>query len=144
MASKTDFTEQEWELLREGPPTAGMIAATASSGGTFRESWAMAKEFADARQHHGDSELLDALVAERPHAKRYGSHDELEAEGLRRLGEAVALLEQKGTTGDVDAYRRFTLEVAQRVAGAHKEGGSDVSDQERQAIEKISAAVGSG
>src|SRR5262249_59368254 len=60
MTSKSEFTEQEWELLREGPPTAGMIAATASSGGTFRESWALAKALTEARQHNGESELLDA------------------------------------------------------------------------------------
>ena len=42
MTSKADFTEQEWELVREGPPTAGMITLLASSGGTFRETWALA------------------------------------------------------------------------------------------------------
>ena len=80
MTSKADFTEQEWEVVREGPPIAGLMAATASSGGTFRESWAMAKSFVAARQQHGESELLDALVAEKPHAKRYGSSEELKQE----------------------------------------------------------------
>ena len=64
MTSKADFTDQEWELVREGPPTAGMVTLLASSGGTFRETWALAKTFAEARQQHGESDLLDALVAE--------------------------------------------------------------------------------
>ena len=141
MTNKSDFTEQEWEVLREGPPIAGLIAATASSGGTFRESWAIAKSFAAARQQHGESELLDALVAEKPHAKRYGSAQEVEQQGLERLGEAIGLLEQKASADDVEAYRRFTLAVAEHVAEAHKEGGTSVSPQERQALEKIAATM---
>jgi len=141
MTKKSDFTEQEWELVREGPPIAGLIAATASSGGTFRESWALAKSFAEARKQHGESELLDALVAEKPHAKRYGSSQELQQQGLERLGQAVGLLEQKASADEVDAYRRFTLAVAEHVAEAHKEGGAPVSAEERQAIDSIAATV---
>jgi hypothetical protein len=144
MTGKSEFSEQEWELLREGPVAAGMFAASASSGGTFRESWALAKAFAEARQEHGESELLDALVAEKPHAKRYGSHEELEAHGLGRLREAVGLLEQKATSDEVDAYRRFTLGIAERVAAAHKEAGAAVSADELQAIDKIAAIVNPG
>jgi hypothetical protein len=141
MTGKADFTEEEWEVVREGPPTAGMVAATASSGGTFRESWALAKAFGEARQDHGASELLDALVSERPHAKRYGSPAELEEQGLGRLREAAALLAQKAGPEELEAYRQFTLKVAERVAEAHKEAGSAVSAGEREALDKIAAAL---
>ena len=50
MTGKADFTEEEWNLLREGPATAGMVVLLASGGGTFRETWALAKTFAEARQ----------------------------------------------------------------------------------------------
>ena len=33
MTGKADFTEQEWELVREGPTVAGMYALMASKGG---------------------------------------------------------------------------------------------------------------
>jgi hypothetical protein len=144
MTSKSDFTDTEWELVREAPPTAGMVAATASSGGTFRESWALAKAFGEAREHHGESELLDALVAERPHPKRYHSPAELEEQGLGRIREAVQLVEQKATPEELDAYRRFTLAVAERVAAAHKEGGDAVSAGEQAALAKISTALNAG
>jgi hypothetical protein len=143
MTSKADFTEQEWEVVREGPPIAGMITAAASSGGTFRESWAMAKSFVEARKQHGESELLDALVAEKPHAKRYGSPQELEQKGLERLGEAIGLLQQKASEHEVESYRRFTLAVAEHVAEAHKEGGTPVSSEERQALDTIAATLNS-
>jgi hypothetical protein len=142
MTGKADFTDQEWELVREGPPTAGMITLLASSGGTFRETWALAKTFAEARQQHGESELLDALVAEKPEMKRYHSAEEAENEGLSRLSQAVALLEQKATSDDVESYKRFTLSVAERVAEAHKEHGSQVSPEEREAITKIESSLG--
>ena len=141
MTDKAAFTEEEWELVREGPPTAGMVALTAEKGGSFRETWALAKFYAEARKEHGESELLDALVAEKPDVKRYSSSEELESQGLRRLTEAVTLLEQKATTGEVAGYRKFVMDVAEQVAEAHKEGGQEVSEGERAAIEKIAASL---
>jgi hypothetical protein len=141
MTAKSDFTSEEWELVREGPPTAALMAMTAEKGGSFRESWALAKAYTEARKAHGESELLDALVNEKPDLKRYKSAEELESQGLGRLKEAVALLEQKATPDEVDAYRKFALDVAQRVAAAHKEGGQPVSDAERAAIELVEASL---
>jgi len=141
MTDKSNFSDEEWELVREGPPTAGLVASAASSGGSFRESWALAKAFTEARKQHGESELLDALVSEKPHAKRYGSREALEEEGIQLLRDAVTLVEQKATPAEVDAYRKFTLTLAERVASAHKEAGAAVSTDERAALDKISAAV---
>ena len=141
MTGKADFNAEEWDLVREGPPTAGLVTLTAEKGGTFRESWALAKTYAEARKEHGESELLDALVAEKPDIKRRSSPEELEQAGLGRLTEAVKLLEQKATPGEVAAYKKFVLDVAERVAEAHTEHGGHGSDAERAAIEKISAAL---
>jgi hypothetical protein len=137
MTGKADFTPEEWDLVREGPPTAALMAMTAEKGGSFRESWALAKAYTEARQAHGESELLDALVGEKPDLKRYKTPEEPDAQGLGRLTEAVALLEQKATAAEVDSYRKFALDVAQRVAAAHKEGGQPVSDAEGAAIERV-------
>jgi hypothetical protein len=141
MTGKADFTSDEWELIREGPPTAGMVTLMAEHGGTFRETWALAKAYTEARQEHGANELLDALVSEKPDVKRYQSQEEAESQGLGRLTEAVAVLERKATADEVAAYRQFALDVAQRVAAAHKEGGQQVSEAERGAIERIEASL---
>jgi hypothetical protein len=143
MTGKADFTEEEWELVREGPPTAGLVVLTASSGGSFRESWAMAKAFTEARKSRGASELLDELVGESPKVKRYHTPEEAEQEGLGRIRDAVALLEQKASPDEVDAYKRFTLDVADKVASAHREKGEigDVSASEREAIDKVTATL---
>ena len=141
MTGKSDFNEEEWDLVREGPPAAGMVALTAEHGGTFRETWALAKTYAEARKEHGESELLDALVDEKPEMNRYSSPQELEEVGLGRLSEAVTLLKQKATPEEVAGYKRFVLDVAERVAEAHKEQGGQVSAAEREAIEKITASL---
>jgi type I site-specific restriction endonuclease len=142
VTGKADFTPEEWNLVREGPPGAGLIVLMAASGGSFRESWALAKTFAEARKQHGESELVDALVAEKPDLKRYHSSEEAEEQGLQRLGEAVSLLEQKASPDEVESYKRFTLTVAERVAAAHEEGGEATSAAEREAIQKITTTLG--
>jgi hypothetical protein len=141
MTGKADFTSEEWDLIREGPPTAGMVALTADKGGTFRETWALAKAYTEARKEHGESELLDTLVAEKPDVKRYGSPQELDDVGLSRLTEAVNVLGQKANNAEVAAYKKFVMQVAEGVAEAHKEHGAEVSDAERAAIEKIASAL---
>jgi|SRR5688572_1364938 len=141
MTTKADFTKEEWDLVREGGPTAGMVVLMADKGGSFRETWAMAKSYAEARKELGESELLDALVAEKPEMKRYGSAEELDEVGLGRIREAVVLLEEKATPDEVADYKRFVLDVASRVADAHKEEGTSVSEAERNAIEKVAATL---
>jgi hypothetical protein len=145
MTGKADFTEAEWDTVLEGPPSAGMIVITAASGGTFRETFAMAKAYAEARKQHGASQLLDEIVSHKPEVDhtRYRSFEELQQHGLQHLRDAVDLLSQKATPEEVDDYKRFVITVAQRVAGAHEEGGEAVSGPEQAAIEQISAALGS-
>ena len=58
MTDKADFTDEEWKVVLQAPPTAGMIVVTAQRGGTFRESFGMAKAYGEARREHGESQLL--------------------------------------------------------------------------------------
>jgi hypothetical protein len=142
LTGKADFTEQEWELLLEGPPIAGLIVLTAQRGGTFRETLAMGKAYAEARRQHGESELLDEILAAKPKVHtRYRSPDELRQHGLERLREAGSLLRLRGTSEELEGYRRFVLTVAEKVANAHREGGVSVSAAEQAAIDEISAAL---
>jgi hypothetical protein len=146
MTSKADFTPEEWELVLEGPPSAGMLVITAQRGGMLRETIEMAKAYAEARQHHGQSELLDDIVSARPKMDhtRYHSLDELKEHSLGHLRDAVALLEAKATPEEVDEYKRFIINLADKVAHAHREGHGDaaVSDAERAAIAAITEALG--
>jgi hypothetical protein len=144
MTTKAAFSPEEWTSVLQGPPSAGMIVVTAASGGMFRETMAMSKAYVDARAVHGQSELLDEIVAAKPKMEhhRYGSADELRDAGLQHLRTAVALLESKATPGEVDDYRRFVLTLADKVASAHREEGQQVSPAEAAAIDQIAAALG--
>ena len=144
MTGKADFTEQEWKTVLEAPPSAGLIVLTAQRGGTFRETYAIAKSYAEAREQHGQSELLDEIASAKPAMDhtRYHSPEELRQHGLQHLRDAVALLEQKATPQEVDDFRRFVVTLAENVANAHREGDVSVSDAERAAIEEVTAALG--
>ena len=144
MTTKAAFAPEEWTEVLEGPPTAGMMVITAAHGGTFRETIAMSKAYAEARSEHGESELLDEIVSSKPKVDhtRYRSPDELREHGLGHLRDAMALLESKATAEECDDYRRFVLTVANKVAAAHREEGQSVSPAEAAAIQEITAALG--
>src|ERR1700704_4637402 len=133
MTTKSDFLPDEWQIILEAPPSAGMIVVQAQRGGSFRESIAIAKAYVEARQQHGESELLDEIVAakpERDHA-HYHSPEELKQNGLQHLRDSIALLERKATPVEVDEYRQFIITLAHKVAAAHREHGHEVSESEQ-------------
>lgn len=147
MTGKADFDEQQWDTVLEGPTSAGLIVMNAEKGGTFREAFAMAKVYGEARGEHGESELLDEIAAQRPEVDRTRarSREELELHGLARIREAVALVDQKAAAEEAGAYRRFVSSVARRVAEAKEEKGSQggVSEHEQQVLDEIDSALSS-
>jgi hypothetical protein len=151
MTTKAEFNAEEWSAVAEGPVVAAMIVITAQRGGTLRESLQIGKAYAEARQNQGASEVLDEIVSQQPQVdpSRYGSPDELREKGLARLRESVELLQQKANPEEVEDYKNFVVELAQRAAAAHKEGGflgiggQEVSEAEQAAIDEIRAALDS-
>jgi len=143
MTGKAAFTPDEWEIVVHGPPTAGLIVITAQRGGVFRETLALTRAYTEARAQHGQSELLDEIVAAKPALDhtRFHSPEELKEAGIGHLQAAVALLAQKATAPEVDAYKHFVLDLAERVANAHREHGTNVSDSEQAALNDIAAAL---
>jgi hypothetical protein len=142
MTAKADFTEEEWNVVREGPAAAGVLVLMAQGGGSFRETWALAKSYAEARKQPGQSQLLDELASEKPDVERHSTREEQESQGLTGLREAIALLEQKATPEEVEGYRTFVLAVARKVAEAHEEEGQPISAAEQAAIDKVASTIG--
>jgi hypothetical protein len=148
VTAKADFTEEEWKTILEGPPSAGLLVIISDRGGSVRETFSMAKAYTEARQQHGESELLDEVVAAKPEMdrSRAGSPEELKQHNLDNVRQAVAVLRGKATDEEVEEYRKFILGLAERVAEARKEGflglsGERVSDAERAAIAEIETAL---
>jgi hypothetical protein len=149
VTGKADFTEEEWKTILEAPPSAGLIVILSDRGGSIRETFSMAKSYTEARQKHGESELLDDIVSAKPETdrSRAGSPDELKQHNLDNLRQAIAVLKSKAGEEEVEEYKKFVLGLAEHVAEARKEGflglsGERVSDAERAAIGEIEAALG--
>ena len=138
MATKADFTEEEWEQLRKGATGAGLLVSVSDRSffDSFKEAGSLAKHLAGGRS--GDSELVRDLAGER--STGFGvksSPEELEAGTVDALRGAVATLQAKAPD-EVEAYRAFVLVVAEAVGRAA--GGGDSA--EAATVEKIRAALG--
>ncbi len=142
MATSDDFSAEEWEAISDGPVYAGLMIITASKGGTIRETFSMSKAWAEARQRHGESELLDAIVAEKPKLdEKPGSAIELHNAGIQMLQQAAQVIEAK-SPDELGAYRSFVTGLAERVAEGHEEHGEKVSSSERSVLDEIAGALG--
>lgn len=149
MTTKADFNAEEWSMVVEGPVLAGMRVVAASRGGTLRESVAMGRVYTEARQGQGDSALLDELVSSPPAVdpQRLQGAGDVAAASSERLREALGVLRQKASADDVEAYKRFVMDVATAAAEAHKEGGfigiggKQVSDEEQAALDEIQSVL---
>src|SRR5260370_14151078 len=111
MTTKAAFSPEEWKVVLEGPPSAGVIVVTAARGGTFRESIAMSKSYAETRAQHGESELLDEILAAKPETghTKYRSADEFSENGLPPLLHAIALLASKATAAHIATTAAFVF-----------------------------------
>jgi hypothetical protein len=140
MATKTDFTEDEWKTLGKGVTGAGMLVSIADRGffDSFKEAGAIAKHLRDAREK-SQSELVRELSETR--GTGFGitsSPQEVETETLGALRSSMATLRAKAPD-EAEAYRDFVLDVAESVAEAAKDVGAAESD----AIQKIRGAFSS-
>ena len=148
MTAKAEFNAEEWATVVEAPVLAGLRVVKANRGGTIRESLAIGKVYAEARRGQGESELLDELVASPPSIdpKRVQAQGDIATASQERLNEALRILHEKASD-DVQAYKKFVLDVAQAAAEAHKEGGfigiggKPISPEEQAALDEISAAL---
>jgi hypothetical protein len=139
MATKTDFTDQEWESLQKGVVGSGLLVSLSDRSffDTFKEAGALSKHVAAAKQSN-TSELVREVADVR--GTGFGvtsSPDKVEHETLEALRSAKAALESKAPE-DLEPYRQLVVEVAQSVADAA--GGGEAA--ESGAIEKVRSAIG--
>src|SRR4051812_36927692 len=140
MATKADFTEEEWKALQKGVTGAGLLVSVSDRDftDTFGEASALAKYVA-AQHETNESPLMREIAASK--GSGFGmtaAVDKVEAETFASLDTALETLAAKAPD-DVEAYRQLVLGVTEHVANA-KGGGT--SPSEAATIEKIKAAVG--
>jgi tellurite resistance protein len=138
VATKADFTEEEWDSLHKGVTGAGLLVSVADRDftDTFGEAGALGKQLRAAHES-STSELVRELSG--AHGTGFGfttSPEKAEKETLDALRSAMTTLAAKASD-ETDAYRQLVLDVANAVAEA--KGG--VKEAETAAIEKITAAL---
>ncbi len=138
MATKSDFTEQEWEQLRKGVTGAGLIVSLSDHRflDSFKEAGALAKHMAAARKV-SQSVLVRDLADE--HGTGFGltdKPDQVKRETIEALRAATSTLQAKAPD-ELDAYRSFVTDVARSVGDAAS--GGDAA--EGSAIEEIRTAM---
>jgi hypothetical protein len=162
MATKTDFTPEEWDSLRDAPhliAAAMMLAGNSGITGTFKESFTIAQDFykASASQNPLLHEIASQgeLAAGQDFLRHQVTFGEVPQQAAARihdlaLGEldkALAALNAKGAAGDADEYRHWLLDIANSVANASKEGaflgfgGQRISDGEENFLKQLDAKL---
>jgi hypothetical protein len=139
MATKDDFSEDEWKAMQKGATGAGMLASI--SDPDFTDSFGEAKTLAKylgAQRDGGETPLMREVA--HVHTSGFGltgSPDKVRAETLEALRTATAALAAKAPD-DLAAYRKLVVGAAEAVADA--KGG--VSAEETAAIDELKKAVG--
>jgi hypothetical protein len=119
MATKADFTEDEWHVLQRGMTGSGMLVSLSDRDLTdsFGEAGAMGKYLSGA-QVASASPLVRDLA--KTHGTGFGltsSPDKVRAETMEALRTSVATLTAKAPD-ELDAYRQLVLGLSQAVAEA--------------------------
>ena len=161
MASKSDFTVTEWEMLRDAPHLVALSVAIAGGSGivgSLKEAMAPAMALVEAAK--GDNVLLREICQpDEMKASQSGLRSrlkitdidtlrsELKNAALQGAQGALELLRQKGFNEDVSIFRNFLWDIGNRVAQAAKEGGflgfggERVSENERALLSDLSDAL---
>jgi hypothetical protein len=139
MATKTDFTEAEWDQMHKGATGSGMLVSLSDRDftDTFGEVSAMGKYIA-GQQMAASSQLIRELAHVGGTGFGLTAHpDKVRTETMAALSSTMTTLAAKSPE-DVEPYRAYVLGIAEAVAGAKGGGTSDV---ETAMIVQIKAAL---
>lgn len=165
MASKTDFTSEEWTTLRDAPQVVALaVAVSGASGlvGTLKEAFSSSVALVEGTKSENElirslcsreeiSAAQQTLRASLPQGQGLdAAKEKLAALAVEKARAAMEILRRKGAGADADAYRGFVKGVGERVAQSAKEGGvlgfggERVSENERQMLASLDGALGAG
>jgi len=152
MATKSDFTSDEWKQVLKAPLWTSVVVVAASPSGPFgvvKEMFTAGKVLAEAKAKSGGNPIVDALVADlaTPEGRKEAqpaeisgkSPDDVRNAALAALRQVASLVDRKAGA-DAEGFKRWLLSLSDRVAEASKEGGflgiggTRVSEQETAAM----------
>ena len=138
MATKADFTEEEWKTLQKGVTGAGTLVSISDPDFTdsFGEASSLAKYLAAQQQNSGSALIRDLAHVHGTGLGLTASREKAETETLDALRSARATLQAKASD-ELAAYQELVIGLAEHVASAK----SGVKPSETDAITKIKKAL---
>jgi hypothetical protein len=157
MLAKSDFAPDEWQTLFAAPPMVALGVSAASPSGPFgvlKEMFSVGMALAEVLKKGSDNALVKAIVDD---MQARGTKPE-QPKGLKTPEDArKAVLEHMAKVSDIvakkapaeaEGFKRWLVELANRVAQASNEGGflgfggERVSEAEKEAIRAIAEKLG--
>jgi hypothetical protein len=158
MTSKASFTDDEWERVLRAPMVAGMAITIADPGGPIEISKEMMATLRAATVPPSQEELLaavaldiQAMVQEKQNPARNFKPTSAATAGTEILDElrgVDAIVAEKATHEETEAFRGWLVKAAQGAAEAAKEGGFmgfgavQVSEGEQAMLAQLRSALG--
>jgi hypothetical protein len=162
MATKSNFTADEWKLIVGSPMLAGMAVSLAEPSGIWglmKEGMASGSALLDVKKDPGASELAKSLLADMEtsdgrSSARDGLKSELTGKSIAEIKQRVMasltrvgqILDSKAPE-DATAFKTWLKHIAEKVAEASNEGGFlgfggvKVTDAERASIDEVGRAL---
>jgi hypothetical protein len=148
MTSQYDFTNEDWHRVATTPLLVGMAVARAEDSGflgSIKETRTLLAEMSTSAADGPASGLISQAIATDTEAD-FESYKMMSAEALATDAEHACqwlndLFGSVAGPDEAEGYKRWILDVAQRVAEAAKEQGSRVSDGERNVIHQVTLAL---
>jgi hypothetical protein len=159
VASKADFTDEEWTRLKRAPFIAGMAISLADPGGPIeavKETAATLKTVQGAAEQGGHGELVGAIASDAIADTRERKSPLAGFKPSKGANAGVEILDElKAAHGlvaakspeDAAALGEFLVATAQEAANAAKEGGflgwhaERVSEGEQQMLDRLREAL---
>jgi hypothetical protein len=159
MTTKADFTEEEWARLKRAPFIAGLAISLADPGGpieAIKETAAALKTVTAAADSTERGELVGALAREVTEEAR---HRKNPLSGFRPKGALAgqeildelravnAIVSEKASPEEAEAFRAWLLDAAKESADAAKEGGflgfhaERVSEGEQRMLDQLAGVL---
>jgi hypothetical protein len=139
MATKTDFTPEQWEALAFAV-TDTMMFVTTSNGAHFWESMgettAAARYLVDVAKNSPSTLVRDLSMDAGHHRDKALKSDAMEPMTLDRVAAALAIV-MEVAPDEADAFKGLILGVADAAA----EAKNGIDDAETNAIDKVKSAL---
>lgn len=143
MTTQTNFTPEEWHIVRKTLHEPGAAVIMASPDGALREFMAIAQAVSEAAELFRESELVQSLLKSLSDDRESEMRKDLEAgsfmdQMIRHLRQSIKILEAKAKPDEVESYKQLVTFIAEKIA---RVGNPSITTNEQQVLDEIQLAL---